>query len=126
MIVVERTMLDLDTLGGGREQAVPGARRAVIGGHADCARIVPEPAVDHLGEGNAAMPADDTVCARPIELLALHRRRCRGEDETVDLPHAAMDDGEPPSRQLDIEPARQTRHPDARLAIEMAVGMGVP
>ena len=72
------------------------------------------------------MTGDDAVAAGGGELLALHRGGGRGEDEAVDLPHAAMHHRQAPPAQHDIEPARQRRHPAARLGIEAARGMGVP
>ena len=57
----------------GPENAVPNPRGAIVRGHADDSRVVPEPTADRLCEGQAAMAPDNAVLSRPIQLLFLDR-----------------------------------------------------
>lgn len=61
MVVGKRAVGDLQPVLPRPQQAVPDARRTVIGWHADHTGIVPEPPRDDLGEGKAAMAADHAV-----------------------------------------------------------------
>src|SRR5207248_1530517 len=100
VVVGESMVLDAKAVGRGHEQAEPNPRRAVVGGHADGAGIVPELAGDQLGEGNAGMAGDDAIRREARDLPALHRLRRRGEEETVDLPYAAVDHRNTPTAEL--------------------------
>src|SRR5260370_4018 len=83
-------------------------------------RQAPRPA--RLARRSARSPP----AARRGELLALHRFGGRGEDEAVDLAHAAMDHGKTAAGDLDVEAARQRGHPAPSVTVEAAFGMGVP
>jgi len=126
VVIFEREVPDLDCTVAGLEQAEPDARRAVVGGNADGAWVVPQQAVDHARERDAAMAADDAVAPCIPDELPEVVVRARTEDELVDPLRAAVDDGEPTPAHQQIDAARQAPHPAAGVLVEHRVGMGVP
>src|SRR3546814_15666966 len=102
--------LELKAARGRAENAVPDARRAVVRRQADRPGVVPQPAVDQFGEGEAGMAADHAVdtIAEQVEFARLGGGRRRREDEAVDRRDAALDRGEPvpTDRKMNSPPQR--------------------
>jgi hypothetical protein len=107
MVVADRMMLDPQPLAMGRQQAAPNPWRAVIGRHSDGAGIVPEAAVDHLGERNAAMPGNDSGDVGEAKLAELGFSRRRGEYKPIVGLDIRVDHGQPQSVYHEIETTRQ-------------------
>src|SRR5712691_2216468 len=123
MIVPERAVLNRYAIDGGRYEAEPYSRRAVVRRHADGAGVVPKAPVDDLRKGQPAMPADDAVDTGVGELRRFDRVCSRRKDEAVDRLDTAVHHCQPASANLDVDPARQVGHPDPRVRIELTVGM---
>src|SRR5487761_2697666 len=124
--VIEGVVLDAQSAAAWHDGAVPGARRAVVGRHADGAGVVPEPAIDDLGEGQPAVAAKYAVAAAQRDLFALDRDRRRGKDIAADVLQAAVYHGQTASSDFQMQPARQRAHPGARVIVEHAAGESVP
>jgi hypothetical protein len=87
---------------------------------------VPQALSDFLGERQSAMSCENAVCSGRIELAAFHNT-CRGsKDKPVDALDAAVNRSKASFANLDIDPARQSRHPCPRTGIKLCRGMGKP
>src|SRR3546814_14961136 len=72
-LVRSRMVLDVKAARCRAENAVPDARRAVVRRQSDRPGVVPQPAVDQFGEGEAGMAADHAVdtIAEQVEFARL-------------------------------------------------------
>mmetsp|Transcript_39169 Transcript_39169/g.75066 ORF Transcript_39169/g.75066 Transcript_39169/m.75066 type:complete len:200 (-) Transcript_39169:373-972(-) len=107
--------------------AVPNARRAVVGGHPDDPSIVPQPALHFLREGYAGVAARHRArVAQHRHPPPLHLAWCGGEDE-LGLAgrrgvHGAADD----PAHLETNARGQLPHPRARAFVKAPPCVVVP
>ena len=119
-------MLDGETAGCRREEAVPDAGRAIVGRHADDAGVVPELAVDELAERQAAVAGDHAVGTGGGYLAVLDEGGGGGEDEAVDEVDAAVDHGQTLAGDAEIDAGRQRGEPTAGIVADLAIRVGEP
>ena len=108
-------------------EPVPDIGRAVVGRHADDARIEPRARADLLDERHTGMAGNDDIDGRLLPLLR-DDRALGGEDEAVDQVDAAVDDAQPAAADVQGQDLRQLapsrRRPRARCAICAAPALG--
>ena len=125
MIVGEAARGEQDVAGLQADESVPDIGRAVVGRHADDARIEPGAPAHLLDERHAGVTGNDDIAAGLLPLprddLALG-----GEDEAVDQVDAAMDHAQPPAADAYSQRFRQVRHPGAACGRNASIGEGVP
>jgi hypothetical protein len=126
VVVVQRVVADPQPARLGCQHGEPAARRAVIGGHADGARIVPEGLADQAREGQAAMAGDDALRAGRGDLLGQRGVGRGGEQEAADVARPAMHHRQAPPAEGDVDPPGQRCHPGAMARGHLGARMGVP
>ena len=154
MVVIECVQGDVEAPGPvvapggdyGRDNREPAPGRAVIGGHADGAGVVPQTRVYVLRVQNtrayilrvrntraktlrkrqAGMAADDGVHVQTVDHVGLGCNRGRGEDVFGDVFRPAVDDGEAPPAQGEPHLPGKPPHPGAGVVVQHYRGEGKP
>ncbi len=109
------------------DDGVPPARCAVIGGQADGARIMPNPAIlQGAREGQAAMAGDHAIRPGQIQFLGENLVRVRGKEKPVDPAGRTVKHGQTVVAKTQIQPLGQRRHPGAVVIAHPRAGVGKP